>query len=324
LKIFATIALLIILFTHLNLAGQFMGGGNDGFSRSSPLLMTVNDQASYCQGNTGDGFDAEYSSTGVNSIQFYCLGGFGDGFNAEYRSTGVNNLQYYCIGGYGDGTDQKENISSVNGQDIYCTGGMMDGNSTSVFNGYTYGFPFHTLGGTADGFCRSAYHGEVFPPSYALGGFADGHCFSVYFGLLDYPVYVRGGRGDGSERGADLAMMGQGIWTGKKNTDWQNTGNWKHAILPGQQTNVLIPSACIYYPHLTKSLSINSSAGILRCNRLDILNGGQITGTSVITINGVFNVRGALSTINTDPEAIRVESGGELKIIEPGWVVLEQ
>ncbi|MCK5839222.1 MAG: hypothetical protein KAG99_05205, partial [Bacteroidales bacterium] len=202
-------------------------------------------------------------------------------------------------------------------------GGPQDGISFGIFNGYTYGYPLFTLGGTADGFCQSAFEGAVYPPAFAFGGFADGHTCSAYLGLLDYPKYVRGGTGDGSEKGVNLVLLGPGIWTGKKNTDWLNTGNWKHHILPGLQTNVLIPSGCIYYPLLTKSLSINSQVGDFRCNRLDILTGGRITGTSIITINGIFNVSGTLTTFNTGPVAISVESGGILKVMDYGTVILE-
>ena len=50
----------------------------------------------------------------------------------------------------------------------------------------------------------------------------------------------------------------------------------------------------------------------------------QLTGRSLITINGIVNVSGTLRTVNSLPIAIRVESEGVLHVKESGTVILDR
>lgn len=342
-----SLTILFILLAGLRTLGQFSGGKGDGFTRSTPLLMTVNgqhtyclgggdggfdatssacpvngDQVLYCTGGMGDGSESGHRFTGVNNDQFYCYGGLGDGAETGHRFTGVNNDQFYCHGGGGDGTDRENVFPSLNSQDEYCNGGIMDGNSAGVFNGYSFGFPLHTLSGVADGACRSSYHGGVYPASFSLGGNGDGHSCSLYLGLPDSPVFARGGFGDGTARKGDLMPLGLGIWTGITSPEWQNTLNWQHNVLPGIDLNVLIPPGCIHYPEISRTLSISSTEGLFQCNRMDIMWGGQISGTSRFTIAGILNVAGNLTVISSEPEIITVKPQGKITVRPNGSMTL--
>jgi hypothetical protein len=63
------------------------------------------------------------------------------------------------------------------------------------------------------------------------------------------------------------AVAGSCEWTGSIDTDWFNAGNWRCSLVPGQYSNVVIPSGKARYPVLNtsttvKSLVINTGAAV--------------------------------------------------------------
>ncbi len=77
------------------------------------------------------------------------------------------------------------------------------------------------------------------------------------------------------------------VWTGSVDSDWNNAGNWDQAMIPGMNTNVLIPSGVANYP-------VVSAAGSA-CNYLTMELGAELTVPEVVdlTVYADFKMEGS-------------------------------
>jgi hypothetical protein len=87
---------------------------------------------------------------------------------------------------------------------------------------------------------------------------------------------------------AKITIMKNGFWTGAKNSDWQNAGNWCGSLIPGSATNVFINADALYQPVIKDTAS---------CNDLFIANGAHLFITGSLAITGNINAfNGAVQT----------------------------
>ncbi|MFO7614923.1 MAG: hypothetical protein R6W71_09820 [Bacteroidales bacterium] len=290
-------------------------------------------------------------------ITAYCSygqynGGDHDGFGKAF--TGVTNLHdpsSYCSGGDADGFHQTgSGPVTLNDQSFYCKGGIKDGFSNGLFAGYFFNPVEFYNGGTADGWASGTIQGKMFPSVYSFGGTGDGWAaFSSGISLLNLQgfycsagegdgyasrsfsghLYIAfagfsGGAGDGFR--ADVSGMqylGCGIWTGTSSPLWSSAHNWKYNILPDSGTLVVIPAGALYYPQLSDSFAIDSAAGDVRCKRLDIFSGGQMTAQGSVTINGTMNISGLLTFLKNTSNTFQVLPSGNMVIKSGGEVRVE-
>jgi hypothetical protein len=160
---------------------------------------------------------------------------------------------------------------------------------------------------------------------YCHGGAGDGaewvstgnHLFN------DQGMYCNGGINDGvSWSFSGGVTFGYGIWTGIANTDWYDKSNWKHNIIPDVTISVVIPSGCIHYPSITRSLSINSTEGQIHCRGLHIQNGAVFNTASTLNVKGQMCING--NYINTTDNSLsqQINSGGILTVNTTGLMRL--
>lgn len=74
-----------------------------------------------------------------------------------------------------------------------------------------------------------------------------------------------------------IPVKGDGLWTGKKSSDWNDSANWCKAKIPTPEISVLIPGGTTFQP-------VINNYGY--CDSLEIFSGGEIF------INGTLQVRG--------------------------------
>ena len=74
-----------------------------------------------------------------------------------------------------------------------------------------------------------------------------------------------------------IPVKGEGLWTGKKSGDWNDSGNWCREKIPTPEISVLIPGGTSFVPEL-------NDVGF--CDTLEILTAGKLL------LNGRLQVRG--------------------------------
>lgn len=77
-------------------------------------------------------------------------------------------------------------------------------------------------------------------------------------------------------------------WTGNKNTNWNDIGNWTNGTAPSSSISAVIPSGRSRYPIIV------NSAGTAICNNINIQSGGSVTLNG-----GTLDIRGSITQNGT-------------------------
>ena len=94
-----------------------------------------------------------------------------------------------------------------------------------------------------------------------------------------------------------IAVKGEGLWTGKKSSDWNDAENWCRAQIPTQEISVLIPGGTVFSPELNKdgfcdSLAILLSGGMQLKGRLHIQGNILAPRSAINASNGTIAFNG--------------------------------
>ena len=87
--------------------------------------------------------------------------------------------------------------------------------------------------------------------------------------------------------GIRIAVKGEGLWTGKKSSDWHDAENWCRAQIPTSEISVLIPGGTLFLPELSKD-------GY--CDSLEILLTGEMQQKGRLQMKG--NILAPTGSIN--------------------------
>ncbi|UCG16928.1 MAG: hypothetical protein JSV19_02615 [Phycisphaerales bacterium] len=111
-----------------------------------------------------------------------------------------------------------------------------------------------------------------------------------------------------------------GLWTGVTSTDWNTGSNWADGNVPDATVDVVIPSGCPNYPHLTNTLDVGGTGGSYNCASLEVRGylyidynlSGVVDVYSTLWVNGgsLYVGRATLDYYSD----IDVESGGTLDV----------
>lgn len=333
-----------IFFWMVPLLGcsQFFGGNGDGARVLESPVTTLNPHYVYCAGNSGDGFglknftgypfpyffifngghgDGMVRGVGtgtVNDQNRYLTGGPADGAAHYFNSLPLNEPFNYCSGGSGDGMYFRQYSASLNNMNAYCNGGGGDGLSLNFANTFTYGYPVYCAGDSGDGcgflFIPSLTLNEH--PHYCNGSAGDGLAFLNHYGQINQIFLYAGGVDDGGIGfTSGNLQLGQGTWTGNISSDWSTNGNWKHNIIPNHEINVFIPPGRQHYPDVNQSLSVKSSRGFYKCNRIDIASQGYLISRDKLYIDGIMNISGLFTSFCQPDSCTQISLTGKMTLL---------
>jgi hypothetical protein len=263
----------------------------------------------------------------MNASAPYCRGGIADGFH-QFSSAPetFTTVILYCSGGRSDGFHLSPGkFSSFNTQGFYSSGGIADGSICSP--GFTKGMPariFHCYGGKGDGHSLHPASASLSPILICGGGKGDGFCQDLLSGEIVRSSYLcSGGKSDGFYSSAAWTQeFGSGFWTGVFSDSWFQISNWANRQVPGENTAVVIPPCCQYYPSLHGVLAINSAKGLYRCKSLEIRTGAGFATSDTLCLHGMMKVGGEFISTNNLNHSQLISAGGALTITVTGIMKL--
>lgn len=328
---------------------QFFGGNGDGSRVLESFITTLNPHYVYCAGNSGDGFGLKnysgypfqyflvYNGGGgdgmvqgagngtLNDQNHYLSGGLADGAAHYFNTLPLNEPFKYCTGGSGDGMYLIQYNSALNKMNVYCTGGHGDGLSLVSVRTFTYGNPVYCCGDSGDG------SGFLFIPSltlnehlrYCNGAAGDGQAFFNHYSQINQNFLFAGGVDDGGIGFTTANLqLGKGTWTGNISSEWNVTGNWKNNLIPDEEINVFIPPGRQHYPDVNQPVSVNSSQGFYKCNRIDIASQGYLITRDKLYIDGIMNISGSFTSFCLPDSCTQISLTGKMTLLNGAEISL--
>lgn len=105
-----------------------------------------------------------------------------------------------------------------------------------------------------------------------------------------------------------------GLWTGVASDDWANTSNWSDGLLPQNNTPVLIPNGCAFYPKINSTYSSPATIGSLKLQSGSLLT---INHEKALTVSGnIVNEAGSSGLLLKDGASLIHHTNGVPATVE--------